>query len=248
MTPCLGERASATAMSRHSRSATRTTSALRRSFLVAALAACSTGTEPIGYSSPQLANTKVDPIFSMMKDSGLVVVSASPVDSLTRPGPYQRLRVSVRSATGDSEEIDLGPVLCGDIGRAYYCSDLGVTMNSGHHATELQPTLDRIGARFWMVSVSGTFAGVWVFDRGRRFAATLALTSQPSVRAVEPDFVGWAGSPSSAAFARMNGALPLDFGPPIRGDGRLQAQAHDTLHLAYLQPDGSTLARSIPSP
>lgn len=245
MTTRLGVRSSLAALSR---GACWATSALCPAFLVVELFGCSGVTEPVEYSSPQLANIKVDPIFSMLKDSGLVVVSASPVDSLTRPGPDQRLRVSVRSATGDSEAIDLGPALCGDISSAYYCSDLGVTMKSGHHATELQPTLDRIGARFWMVSVSGTFAGVWVFDRGRRFAATLALASQPSVSSVERDFVGWAGSPSSAAFARMNGALPLDFGPPVRGDGRLHAQAHDTLHLAYLQPDGSTLARAIPLP
>jgi hypothetical protein len=193
-----------------------------------------------------LANVAVDSFFSVLRDSGLVVVTAIPIDTVSRPGSSERVRLYLRSDAGDSETIDLGPRLCGPPATAYDCTSLSILLKDGHRATDLQPVLASIPARLWLVSISGLLAGVRVFDRDRVDGAMRLLASQPAVRAVERDSPGWTDTPPLAAFAELSGALPLDFAQPVRGDGTLQSRPGDTLRVSYRQPDGTTLSSAMP--
>jgi hypothetical protein len=192
-----------------------------------------------------LSTVGFDSFSSAPGNGGLVVLSAVPADLSYRPGSRERIPVTLTSTGGDSETVRLWSYACGEAPRIYVCEELELHMRSGFRAESLRTSLDQIPARFIVVSVSGSVAGVRVFDPDDADRAIMFLRAQPGVQDVFHSILLFTtAAPSSSAanpIADLSGAVSFDLASPVRGDRHVQARSGDTLRASYLQPDGSRL-------
>jgi len=207
--------------------------------------ACSRSLEPLVQVHPLLSAVNVDDFTSSFVDWGLVAVSGLPADTSYRLGARDRIPVNITSSGGDTESVELSPYVCGAPATMYACQELSLEMDSGYQAQGLRPAMDKIPARFILVSVTGQDAGIWVFDPARLNDAIGILARQRGVRYVGPASlfsVGGGSGGSGSISPELEGALPLDFLRVAPHDGHLQTRSGDTLTVSYSQPNGTRLS------
>lgn len=209
---------------------------------------CSEALGPIVLVNPSLSSVTFDSFDSSVKDWGLISLTGIPADSSYRPGGRDRIPLAFTASSGDSEVVWLSPYACGNPPSVFACQDLDLVMKSGFRADSLRAAMDEIPARFISVSVTGSVAGVRVFDPDYAARAIRILRQQPSVQYAGNAallFTTGIGGGSSNGILGLTGALPLDFASAVRSDGHIQAQSGDTLRIAYRQPDGSQLTSQM---
>jgi hypothetical protein len=114
-------------------------------------------------------------------------------------------------------------------------------MRTGRQAAELAVLLETIAARFTLITAGGSVASVRVLDGGSMNHAVEALRNYPAVLSAEVEQVGSAGVPSSVLLSYLGGAIALDVNAAVRGNGRLEINAGDTLHGRYRNPVGGDI-------
>jgi len=214
-------------------------------------ATCSRSLEPLVQVHPMLSTVNVDDFTSSFVDWGLVAVSGLPADTSYRLGARDQIPVNITSSGGDTESVELSPLVCGSPPTVYACQELDLEMDSGYQAQQLRPVMDQIPARFILVSVTGQDAGIWVFDPARLNDAISILARQPHVRYVGPTGIGAVAGGSGGGGSTapdLEGALPLDFVRVVPRDGHLQARSGDTLTVTYSQPNGTQLTSQFVIP
>jgi hypothetical protein len=201
-------------------------------------ASCSSPQEPrLEALHPDLTSVAVDNFYSVLSDSGIIVVRAAPQDTAFRLGINQRVTVSVVTTSGDSETVELAPDLCPP--EPHQCSSIAVTMNSGGDVRSLRGAIENVGARLRSASPSGLFGAAWVLEPAHFASALQAIASLPGVQTAEPDNVGGITGPDYSA---MSGGLPMDRAQVhVRGDHHLQFAPGDTITVSYRLSSGQLL-------
>lgn len=204
----------------------------------ALLSGCSAPMTPRDAGLPQLRELRIEP--SSLRPGGALVVRAVPADDRFPISSDLRIPVSVRTSSGDREEILLRPELCRTAdGTVYICDTFYLAMHPGQRVTQLSARLEEIGGRFGWISSDGQHASVQIF-RGDLQAIMRVAAGWPGVRWVELSGIGTIqGGPTPGTGVRA--AAPFEYGAAAPGDGEVQVSSGGTLTVEYRQPDGEML-------
>lgn len=209
---------------------------------------CADPIGPIVIVNPPLAAISFDSFESSLQDWGLVVIAAVPADTTYRPGDRERVSVKLTSSRGDSEAVRMSPYFCSTGDRIEACQQLDLVMRTGYQAQSLRPVMDQIPARFLGVSVTGSVAGLRVFDPDDVSRAVALLGTQPAVEYVGRSALLFTTLAGPFPGAGLSGGVPMDMRLVVRGNGHVEALSGDTLWIAYQQPDGTSLSATIVVP
>ena len=209
------------------------------------VAACShePATAPLTFMEERLDSLWVEPVYSDVRDSGLLVAMATPADTSFRLPSNARLKLQLTTSGGDSEEWAFWPYMCGNRD----CSAVTITMNDGYDVTSLQSFFFSIPSRLWSVSVTGRIGGLRLFDPARMATALDLISRQSTVQVVEADQIGTGGFATLPRWHVLS-AIPIDFRTPRHNDGVLQVASAQTIELRYVQPDSSFLSITMVIP
>jgi hypothetical protein len=223
---------------------------LSAAFLSICSMACSSSVADPGYQLVAMAvgPVQVDSFHTVLRDSGIVVISTQLADTAARMEENQRVVATITTSAGDSEAIFVGRDICGQGGAFYLCRGLLVSMAQGGNIADLFDQFDDIPARLTLVSVSGRVGGLRVLGGISINYAASIVRDLPLVAGVTTDAVGSAGGTSASFDRLLSGAIALDFKAAHRGDGRIQASRGDTLSFRYENPDSSVVTMSVAIP
>jgi len=181
-------------------------------------------------------------------EEGLLEIGAGPADSLFQLASGTRVRVSVTSSSGDSEEVGLRHELCWSApGAAYVCDEIVFSMDSSHTVWELRDSLRVINARPNIVWWTGEFGALTVLDFDLQ-AALARVRAWPHVRSADPNGVMWVDGPGAWAHAALGSSVALDLAVAVRGNGVVEVQRGGTVTVSYRQPDGTLLSATAVVP
>jgi hypothetical protein len=218
----------------------KTNRSLRYHALCAALclfasATCSGPTEPgLRYPDVPLDELRLYN-FSVLRDSGLVLISGVPHDTNQILPPNDRLRLELSSSAGETESFDQSPIICND--ETLACHGVDILLNDGWNVRDLFQLLNSIPARVYLTVFAGQGGSVFVFHPERVADAISQLKSQPAVKSAER--WSYAADPPAKKWPLLGG-LPLDFRPIVVNDGVVQAQPGDTITVRYYtKPDSN---------
>lgn len=215
--------------------------ASRRSILASAFASvfgCSDPTAPVKHIDVPLASVRIDDFYSVLHDSGLLVMSAVPVDSALRLEPDQRIAITVSLLSGDSESVDLARHLCPP--QPHLCSSVSIGMINGNDVAILWPLLESLNARLRTRSTSGRFGAAWVLNPQELARVIDKIGDHPRVLAAEIDVVGGTSSSPSPNYGDLSGGLRLRrFTAPVPLNGFLEFQRPDTIVVAFRSASGA---------
>jgi hypothetical protein len=198
---------------------------------------------PPTFVEQQLESLWIEPFYGAIRDSGMIVFIAQPLDTSFRLPPNARLRVRVTTSSGDSEDLGFWSYMCGQRD----CSAISIRMESGHDVQELQSVIYTIPARFGPGTLSGRTGGVRLFDPRNMSGAIGLIASQKNVDIVEQTGIGVAiGVPFP--YSQVLCAAPIDFTPPKLNDGTIQVRSGQTIQITYTQPDQSVLTATVAAP
>lgn len=195
--------------------------------------ACGSATTPtddrVVLVEPALKSSQVSSFYSNFADTGVVVITALPSDSMFRLSSLERVQLDVTTSRSDSETV----LLARHIGADFTdLSGILLTIKAGHSVNELAGTLAATGSRIWFFPTTGQTGAVRVFDPRNTQTVLSALRGHPSVALAAQDVVGVVGSPS-VVLSQLLAAVALDRRPPFARNGRLEAYPGDTIFVRY---------------
>lgn len=181
-------------------------------------------------------------------EEGLLEINAGPTDSLFRLAGGARVRVSITTSSGDSEEVGLPHDLCWSApGAAYLCREIVFSMDSGRAIWELRDSLRTIHVRPSQVWWTGEFGALTVLD-GDVQAALARFRSWPRVRSGDMNGVLWIDGPGAWAHAALGSSIALDLAEAVRGNGVVEVRRGGTVTVSYRQPDRTILSAAAGVP
>lgn len=181
-------------------------------------------------------------------EEGLLEIRAGPTDSLFRLASGARVRVSVTSSSGDSEEIGLPHDLCWSApGVAHLCNEIVFSLESGYAIWGLRDSLRTIRARPSQVWWTGELGALTVLD-GDVQAALTRVRAWPHVRSAGLNGVMWVEGPGTWAYAALGSSVALDLAEAVRGNGAVEVQRGGTVTVSYWQPDRTLLSATAVVP
>jgi hypothetical protein len=210
-------------------------------------AACSEPTRPAIDPSIEMQRFGLNSLTTRMEDGGYLTIHAIPRDTSFRWHPGHLIAAEVEVRSGDRERIRLTKAWCPNRSPTpftYNCFTITLSMQDGHHAFDLAPRLAEIDARFTVVSVSGRFAGLVLFEESELVRSANRVASWPGVdfAGVSPHIcTGVIGDLSCFPDSHLARPVRVDHGAPIPGDGIVQVVPGDTVWVSYRQPDGQVL-------
>lgn len=190
--------------------------------------------------------------FTRLRHGGLLYVDGVPADLGFRLQSSQRVPIELTVSSGDRETAGLYRFYCPPRERpqGFLCFQFGIGMRDGFHASDLAGHVAALGGRFTLISVSGSFADVTLFDADALVGAARRALRWPGVATVDLWYSGCQDTspPWCASLSRLTVPVPVDTGAAIPGDGIMQVRSGDTVTVSYRQPDGSALEtrQSVP--
>lgn len=184
---------------------------------------------------------------------GILYLTTRALDPAFRATADTRLRVDVRSSSGDVEQAFFKKRLCWDgLGHdARVCEEIIVAMEEGYHVQDLHSRLRALPGRYTTSPSIGWFAGIQLFGIGFE-GATRKVRSWPGVRYVEQVASVPLMSETMPAEQWVGGLLEanmmLDVVTPVIGNGKIELLEGDTVTVRYIQPDSSVYTKSYVFP
>ena len=217
--------------------------------LAVLLVACTSATEPhFQVVAANVGPLQLDTFHSVLRDSGVIVVSSRLVDTLANLDEHQLIAATLTTSRGDSESLFLGRDICGSGGVFHLCRGLLVSMTGTAQVASLFSQMEAVPARLTSVSVSGRLGGVRVLGETPTGQAINSIRGMVAVASVTTDGVGSAGGSSASYRSLLSAAIALDGGAPVAHDGRVQAQSGDTVVVAGIGSGGITVKFSVVLP
>lgn len=207
--------------------------------------ACSDLAGPDRSVAPRLRALAIDDLATSLRQGGIIYINGYPEDTAFRLESQQRAPVEVSVTSGDRETVGLFRLFCPPRQRSwgYHCFDFSVVMQDGFTATDISGLVAGAGGRFNIVSVSGRYAAVTMFDPGDLVRRARQARSWPGVAYTELVFPGGCLQAVQGCASQSDLLLPLpvDTGAAVLGDGIVQVRSGDTVSVSYRQPDGLTI-------
>ena len=184
---------------------------------------------------------------------GILTLSTRAADASFRANVTTRLRVDLRSSSGDIEEAFFQKTICEtEPGHdARRCHQLFVAMEEGSHVQNLHSRLRTLPGRYTTSPSIGRFAGIQLFDISYEDASR-KVRGWPGVRYVEPSgaiYPPWLTIPVDQWLGGvLESNTMLDVVTPVIGNGKLELLEGDTVTIRYTQPDSSIYTKSYVLP
>ncbi len=216
------------------------------------VAACERATAPepalVEFALRELV---VDPSTRWDSTASLIVYAAV-VDTLAPLDKNRRVRMSVTTSGGDSEQLGLARLACSE--ESLYCHWISASVRPDANFDAIRRSIEPLGARINLIPLSRLYASVFVFDPVNVPRVALTLARRRDIDVVQADgfaTCGFTGCGSAVAYrAGLSGGLPFRArtNQPTPFDGHLEIQPGDTIRLAVTQPDGTTLRHEHVAP
>jgi hypothetical protein len=209
-----------------------------------ALVGCADLFGPNRTVEPQLSQIFIDDLTTSLRDGGVLYVHASPMDTTIRLQIGQRVPIQISVTSGDREDAGLYRLLCPprDRGDHYRCFDFVVYMRDGVDVRTVAERLRALNGRFELVSSSGRFATVTLFETDDLVRRARDARDWPGVLFTELTGVACQRDvPTCVSLSDLLVPIPVDTGAAAPGDGIIQVRSGDTVIVAYAQPEGGTL-------
>ena len=187
---------------------------------------------PLLEVQPALMTLGVSSFYSRLVAGGVLVVDASPLDTALRLQEHERLKLTIESSSGDTEQLWMGRQFVFEGPDPVDQSSLGVSMKPGRSYTELELALPPKRARVSLVSALGIVVGLRMMDARDRSQVERVLASHPAV-SVWGRAGGAVVGPVGPILAKLVAAVPVEFGQPVPGDAVFQLQRGDSVRVSY---------------
>lgn len=203
-----------------------------------------------GMGGPQeIAYLRLDGSGPPIHPGGALSVDAALADTYFVLSPSADLPFFISTSRGDLERSSLASLMCPvrlEGGYQHHCRMIVITMESGQDVRSIEPRLRAWGGRFRLVAPRLQFASAIVVRHAGLPQRLREIEDWPGVRSAyfegRPGFI--IGQPQRPLRSLLHATLPIEPGTVRVGDGAVQAEPGDTIHLSYRQPSGAMLSSS----
>jgi hypothetical protein len=209
---------------------------------------CGSATAPPERLAPVFPELEfISSLPGLLRDKGILLVELMPVERSFRLAAGEYLTLTVTTHAGENETLRVLPEMCATDKGLFSCNRFTVSMESGRDIRVIEPHINDLGARLYIVAPVPVPNWGAVYAFGAWKPTMDAVRRLPGVVAI--DLVALATTHSDSHHeARLAAAAPFDTALPTARDGVISALPGDTLTISYISSARSAIALKLVPP